>query len=192
MTNSPAPNEPKRPAVFLDRDGTINAEVDYLSRPEDLKLLDGAGAAIARLNKAGYLCVVITNQSGIARGLFDEEQLNKIHARMDDLLAEEGASIDHYGYCPHHPQNGNKTYRKKCECRKPKPGLLLEAQAALSIDMSRSWIVGDSPRDLQAGIAVDIPGILVETGKPLQDLARERYEVLADLSAAVDRILAQG
>ncbi len=185
--NSPGPR-----AVFLDRDGTINAEVDYLSDPDDLRLVDRAGEAIARLNRAGYLCVVITNQSGIARGKLTEDRLGQIHRRLDELLAAKGAHIDHYEACPHHPDYGSQLYRQDCECRKPKPGMYLQAQAALGIDLQGSWAVGDSSRDLEAATRIGVPGFLVSTGKPVSAESRERWNVVHDISAAVDQILSAG
>lgn len=157
-----------RPAVFLDRDGTVNREVDYLADPGELELLPGAAEAIARWNDAGWLVVVVTNQSGIARGILSEERLREIHDRLALILAERGAVIDAFHHCPHHPEIGEPPYRCDCDCRKPAPGMLLRAAAELSIDLSRSWIIGDSFRDLEAGAAAGVPGILVATGKPDQ------------------------
>ena len=174
----------------MDRDGTINEEVDYLSRPADLRLIAGAARAIARLNAAGFLCIVITNQSGIARGKLDEAQLARIHERLDELLAEEGARIDGYEYCPHHPQHGDERHRRECDCRKPLPGMMQRATREFDIDLARSWVVGDSARDLDAGAALGVPGLLVSTGKAVDDAARERYTVVSDLAEAVERILA--
>lgn len=185
-------NRGTRPAVFLDRDGTLNAEVDYLSDPADLQLVGDAGQAVARLNRAGFLCVVITNQSGIARGILTEERLGEIHKRLDQLLAEHGAHIDHYEACPHHPEHGEAPYRQECECRKPKPGMYLQAQAAMDIDLEQSWAVGDSPRDLEAAQALGVPGLLVTTGKPVTEESHSRWNVVRDISAAVDHILAAG
>lgn len=178
---------PERPAVFLDRDGTINVEVDYLRDPGDVQLLPGAAAAIARLGAAGFACVVVTNQSGIARGLLDEARLAEVHARLEELLADEGARLDATYHCPHHPNFGNAP---PCDCRKPLPGMLRRAAEELGLDLSRSYIIGDSPRDLEAGAALDVPGYLVESGKPVDLAARDRYSVVPDLSAAVDALLA--
>jgi D-glycero-D-manno-heptose 1,7-bisphosphate phosphatase len=182
-----------RPAVFLDRDGTVNVDVEYLSDPDELVLLPGAGAAIAALNRAGYDVVVITNQSGIARGMLDEERLTAIHARLVELLAREGAHVDAIRYCPHHPTEGRPPYRADCDCRKPLPGMIVSAARELSSDLSRSWVVGDSMRDLQAGAALGVPGILVATGKDerhrLGELVRPEPRFAEDLQAAVALIL---
>lgn len=132
------------PAVFLDRDGTINRDVPYCSRPEDLELLPYAGEAIRILNKSGFKVVVITNQSGIARGYFSEENLQQIHKKMEKDLAFQGAYIDAIYYCSHHPDKG-------CNCRKPKTGLLVKAVQDLYINIKKSFLVGDSPSDIAAG-----------------------------------------
>jgi UDP-glucose 4-epimerase len=134
------------PAIFLDRDGTINEDPGYLSDPSMVKLLPGAGEALARLKKAGYLLIVVSNQSGVARGLIPLEKLALIHQRMDELLAPFGAKIDHYELCTHHPD-------EQCECRKPKPRLLLDSGARLGVDFSRSYMVGDRDSDIGAGKA---------------------------------------
>jgi len=157
-----------RPAVFLDRDGTVNREVDYLADPAELELLPGAAEAIVRWNDAGWLVVVITNQSGVARGILTEDRLREIHDHLARILSEHGARIDAFHHCPHHPEIGKPPYLRDCDCRKPAPGMLLRAAAELSIDLPRSWVIGDSFRDLEAGAAAGIPGILVATGKPDQ------------------------
>lgn len=179
-------SEGGRPAVFLDRDGTLNEEVDFLRDPADLRLLPGAAEAVARLNEAGLACVVVTNQSGIARGLLDEADLAVIHAELERGLAEGGARLDALYHCPHHPDFGE---RIDCDCRKPRPGLLRRAAGDLGLDLRQSFVVGDSLRDLEAGAALGVPGLLVESGKPVPAGARERHEVVPDLAAAVERIL---
>ena len=192
MTRSPA--GPPRPAVFLDRDGTLCREVGYLRDPRDFEWIPGARRALARLNRAGFAAVVITNQSGIARGFLDEDTLGRIHERMTSSLAESGAQLDGIYWCPHHPQVGEAPWRQECRCRKPAPGLLERAAAELDLDLEASWIVGDSSRDLEAGAALGLPGLLVATGKGVDQaaqLAREgrAVETVADVSEAVDRIL---
>ena len=179
-----------RRAVFLDRDGTVNAEVDYLSDPEQLVLLPGAARAIARLNRAGFATVLITNQSGVARGLFDEARLAQIHDRLRELLAAEGAHLDAIHYCPHHPKLGEPPYRLDCDCRKPQPGMLRRAAEELGLNLERSWSVGDAPRDLEAAAALGVPGILVASGKPVTEEIAGRYPVRPDLASAVEQILA--
>lgn len=116
-----------RPAVFLDRDGVLIEDVHYLKNPEQVRLTPGAGPAVARLNAEGLPVVVVTNQSGVARGYFPEEAVAEAHRRLDELLAEHGARIDRYYHCPHHPDGTVAAYRVACECRKPRPGMLLRA-----------------------------------------------------------------
>lgn len=157
-----------RPALLLDRDGTINREVDYLADPDDLELIGDAAAAIAKARRAGLAVVVITNQSGVARGLLSEDDLTAIHARLDALLsaADPDARIDAYYHCPHHPTIGAPPYRTDCDCRKPKAGLLLRAAADLDLDLVQSSMVGDSVRDLDAAREAGVPHrYLVATGK---------------------------
>jgi len=185
----------RRPAVFLDRDGTLNVEVDYLADPHELVLLPGVGEALAELQRAGYLLVVVTNQSGVARGLFDEATLREIHAALARALTTFGVVLDHVGYCPHHPEIGEPPYRALCDCRKPLPGLLRVATQELAIDLDRSWVVGDSARDLQAGAALGLPGILVFTGKGRLEAQRltaaghPAQHCVADMTAAAALIL---
>lgn len=150
-----------RTAVFLDRDGTLNFEKNYLYRFEDWEWIPGAIEAIRRINAMGHVAVVITNQAGIARGYYGEPELQALHSQVDHLLAEEGARIDAYYHCPHHPEHGAV---RDCACRKPEPGLLLQAQRDLDIDLSASWLIGDKASDIEAGIRVGAEPILVLTG----------------------------
>ncbi len=179
------------PGLFLDRDGTINREVDYLGDPDDLELIPGVADAIRRAHEAGYRVVVITNQSGIARGLFGEKDLIAIHARLDELLAAEGAAVEGYYSCPHHPDFGGERYQRACDCRKPAPGLLLEAARDLDLDLARSACVGDSLRDLEAARRAGIPArYLVATGKGQDQRSGlgEGDHFVADLAEAVDAL----
>ena len=131
-------------AVFVDRDGTIAKDVPYCSRPEDFELLPGVAEGIRLLNNHGFKVVVITNQSGIARGYFTEEILAKIHDKMHSELAKHGAHVDDIYYCPHHPDDN-------CECRKPKPTLILQAALNLDVDLKQSYVIGDSDIDVEMG-----------------------------------------
>ncbi len=159
-----AAREP-RPTAFLDRDGTINRHVGHVSRPEQLELLPGVGAAIRGLNHAGVQVVVITNQPVVARGLCDEAGLEAIHARLEALLGREGAYLDRLYHCPHHPDAGFIGERPElkiaCTCRKPGPGLLQRAMRELRVDRSRSWMFGDSPCDAQAARAARVQPVLL-------------------------------
>lgn len=151
-------------AVFLDRDGTINEEVGYLSRPDQLRLIPGASRAIRLINEGGMKAVVVTNQSGVARGYFSEEMVETIHGRLDEMLREKGARIDRFYFCPHHPVYGNGPYKIACSCRKPESGLFLRASEELDIDLARSYVVGDMLKDIDAGKRVGAKGVLVRTG----------------------------
>ncbi len=150
-------------AVFLDRDGTINVEKEYLFRPEDFEFTPGAVEAIKILNHAGYLVIVVTNQSGVARGYYKESDVLHLHKYIDNLLNARGARVDSWYYCPHHP-NGINPYNVICNCRKPMPGMLLQAAAEHSIQLSKSWMVGDKIADIEAGMAAGCRPLLVLTG----------------------------
>jgi D-glycero-D-manno-heptose 1,7-bisphosphate phosphatase len=154
--------------VFLDRDGTINEEVNYLSRPDQLRLIAGAAEAIKQLKQAGLKAVIVTNQAGIARGYFSVPALLQIHQVLEKMLGAQDAHIDAIYYCPHHPTAGIGVYKIDCNCRKPKPGLLEKAARELNIDLRQSFVVGDKPADLQAGEAVGCRTILVRTGYGLE------------------------
>lgn len=151
-------------ALFLDRDGTINVDVDFLSNPDDLQLLPRAARAIREANELGIPVFVITNQSGIARGILSERELTAIHLRLKEKLAEEGAKIDEIYYCPHHPDFGMSPYRKSCTCRKPKTGMLQRAAREFGIDLSASFVIGDRCVDMMAGRAAKCGTVLVLTG----------------------------
>jgi D-glycero-D-manno-heptose 1,7-bisphosphate phosphatase len=181
-------------AVFLDRDGTINVEKEYLHRPEDLELIDGAAQSIARLNRAGFLVIVVTNQSGVARGYFSVEDVNRLHQVMQQQLAEDGARIDAFYLCPHHPDKGLDPYRVVCDCRKGKPGMLMQAAAEWNIDLPASFMVGDKKSDLLAGIAAGCHPCLVTTGYGVEHRTfalANNIEVCNDLGQAVSNILAK-
>lgn len=150
--------------VFLDRDGTINEEVSYLSRVAQLRLIDGAAEAIRTLKQAGFKVIVVTNQAGIARGYFSERKLQQIHTYLQQMLSARNATVDAIYYCPHHPQCGVHPYRVCCTCRKPRPGMLQLAAREFDIDLSQSVVVGDKTTDLQSGFAVHSRGVLVRTG----------------------------
>jgi D-glycero-D-manno-heptose 1,7-bisphosphate phosphatase len=146
-----------RGAVFLDRDGTINEEVDYLDDPERLRLIPGAGEAIRLLKNAGIPVIVVSNQSGVGRGYFSKATVEAIHQQLAKRLAMHGACVDAIYYCPHHPDEG-------CECRKPKAGMLLQAARKHGIDTRRAFMVGDKVSDLDAGREVGCRTLLVLTG----------------------------
>lgn len=150
--------------LFIDRDGTINTEVDFLTRPEDLQLIPNAAEAIREANRLGIKVIVITNQSGIARGLMSEEDVHAVHRKLEKLLAERGARIDAIFYCPHHPDYGTPQYRQECTCRKPKTGMLERAAKEFNLDLRSSFVVGDRWVDMKAGEQAGCGTILVLTG----------------------------
>lgn len=180
------------PAVFLDRDGVINEEVHYLSRIEDLKLIPGSAAAIAKLNAAGLPVIVVTNQSGVARGYLSEGQLLDLHREMIALLARENASLQGIYFSPYHT-DGDGEYRRESTCRKPEPGMLLAAAAEFAISVSESILVGDRINDLRAGHAAGTRTIMVRTGHGAKEAAlpdaTKADVIVDDLAAAVDYIL---
>lgn len=176
-----------RPAVFLDRDGTIIRDAHYLSDPDGVELLEGAAEAIARINRAGVPVVVITNQSGIARGTFTEEDYQRVRARLDELLASRGARLDESLHCPHHPEFGSP-----CACRKPGSALFELAAGRHRLDIGRSVAIGDRWRDLEPVITLGGVGVLVPTASTSAedvDLARSRATVAHDIGTAVDGAL---
>ncbi len=183
-----------RPAVFLDRDGTIVREVEYLRSPRELRLLPRAAEAIRRLNEAGFAVVVVTNQSGIARGLLTEDDLEEIHAVLRRRLARGRAKLDAIYFCPHHPEAARREYRRRCRCRKPAPGMLLRAAEELELDLGRSYAIGDGERDVEAGRRAGCRTVLVRTGYGAGTEARlgaglPADHVADDLSRAVAWIL---
>lgn len=145
----------RQKAVFLDRDGTMNRYVGYLTKPEDFELLPGVAEAIRKINLSGYLAIVVTNQPSIARGELSYDGLDEIHKKMETLLGQQGAYVDHIYFCPHHPDKGFPgevpSLKIDCGCRKPKPGMLLQAAEDFNIDLSSSWMIGDDERDVGAG-----------------------------------------
>ena len=140
----------KNTAVFLDRDGTINEEVGYLDSLDKFKVIPSAYEAIRLINESGMKVVVISNQAGVARGFFTEDFVKITHEHLETALRKKGAYIDNFYYCPHHPTEGIKPYRKDCNCRKPAPGMLLRAAKDLNIDLTKSYLVGDRFRDMEA------------------------------------------
>ncbi len=151
-------------AIVMDRDGTVCDEVGYVNHASRIRLLPRSAAAIRRAREAGFKTAIVTNQAGVARGYFDEELIHRVHDRVRELLAAGGAAVDAIYYCPHHPDAGAPPYRADCDCRKPRPGMLLRARDELGIDLARSYLVGDSMRDIEAGHRVGATTVLVLTG----------------------------
>ena len=185
-----------RPAVFLDRDGTLLEEAGYLDRLERLVFFSFGIDAVRLLNRAGYAVVIITNQSGVGRGLYQEEFVHRAHQVVDERVRAGGGHIDGYYYCPHHPEAEIEGYRRDCDCRKPGPGMLRQAAEDLELDLSRSFTVGDKWTDVQAGVAAGARGILVRTGYGRSSEASpkrpvEPAAIADDLIAATAWILRQ-
>lgn len=185
-----------RRAVFLDRDGTINAETSgFLTRIAQLRLLPSSGAAIAALNRAGYHVVVLTNQSALARGLLTERGLERIHATLIERLRKQHAHVDALFFCPHHPDGKVARYAKTCDCRKPAQGLLERATRVLDLTLDGSFVIGDDARDVALAQGNALTPILVRTGKGREKESEaraqlgKRLRVVDDLSAAVDLVL---
>jgi D,D-heptose 1,7-bisphosphate phosphatase len=182
-------------AIFLDRDGTINQEVNHLSSQERFELIDGVGEAICQINAAGILAVVVTNQPVIARGELKESELKVIHNKMDTLLGRYGAYLDRLYYCPHHTDRGFEgeieVLKCDCDCRKPKIGLFTQAKNDLNIVLEKSWVIGDSTRDILAAQNAGMKSILVQTGNSGKDGSYEVTPdfVAEDLNEAVELIL---
>lgn len=172
----------KKPAVFLDRDGTITEEVGYVNHESRVRVLPRSAEAIKLLNDHGVLAVIVTNQSGVARGYFDEALVGRVHQRLISLLKEKGAVLDGIYYCPHHPSIGLPPYRQVCKCRKPDTGLLERAAAEMSIDLSRSYVVGDRVKDIEFGKRMNLKSVFVLTGygKGEYEYQHDRWTVEPD------------
>ncbi len=188
--------EEKRPAIFLDRDGTLSHQVGYVNHPSRFRLYPWSVDAVRAINHAGWLAVLVTNQAGVARGYFPEEVFHLVLDKMKDAMAAGGARFDAVYSCLHHPTLGQPPYRKDCDCRKPRPGMLRRAETELGADLGRSWVVGDRRSDLELAWSVGARGALVETGYgrgELEYLApgwdRGPDLVAANTLEAVERIL---
>ncbi len=183
------------PAVFLDRDGTLTKEIGYLHESDRLELIPGAGKAVRRLNESGLKVIVVTNQSGVARGYFPEDQVRRVNGRLVELLEKEGAAVDAVYYCPHHPVEGKTSYTRNCECRKPSPGMLVWAANEKDVSLEGSYVVGDKLTDVALARRSGARAVLVHTGYGLEEerkIAGEETRpdaVLADLEKAVAWIL---
>ncbi len=184
-------------AVFLDRDGVINENASRIDRPEKLKIYPYALKAIKRINDAGYFVILVTNQPEVAKGFFSYSDLMRVHDHLKKVLAEHGAHLDGIYVCPHHPEKGFEgeipELKYDCECRKPKPGLLLRAVKDFDIDVKKSWIIGDSKTDIAAGKAAGVKTIMVTEGGGCGSKADKEIQVepdctLKNLKEAVDYI----
>jgi D-glycero-D-manno-heptose 1,7-bisphosphate phosphatase len=187
-------------AVFLDRDGTVNEEVDFLTSPRDLHLIPRSAEAIRRANDLGLRVFIVSNQSGVARGLLSEEDLLEVHRILTDRLAEHHATVDRIYYCPHHPTEGTDAYRKECDCRKPNTGMIDRAVREFRIDPARSYVIGDRTVDVGMAKNAGAHAILVLTGYgraerdlceregiPLDYVADDLYDAMDFVARDLDR-----
>ena len=184
MTPMPSSSAPARPVAFLDRDGVLNVDSGYVHRPDELEWIDDAPAAVRLLNEAGFTVIVVTNQSGVARGIYDEATVHRFHDHMQSVLAQHGARIDAFYYCPHHPDGPVAQYAMRCDCRKPGTGMLEQAAKDWPVDRAHSFLIGDKDIDMQAAAAFGIKGIMFDARKEsLVDLVRDAVR----LTSAVGR-----
>ena len=189
----------KRPAVFIDRDGTINEQMGYINHVSRFVLLPGTAEGIRLLNRHQYLAIIVSNQSGVARGYFPMELIDRVHAHMKDLLAKEGANIDGIFFCPHYPRGIVPEYSVECDCRKPGTGLVQKACEEFDIDMKNSYVIGDRCSDIELAERSNLQGIMVTTGYGLGDIEyvlphktfKPRH-IAKDLLHAVRWIIEQG
>jgi D-glycero-D-manno-heptose 1,7-bisphosphate phosphatase len=168
-------------AIFFDRDDTLIEDRGYINNPDQVRLLEGVPEALSQLRSIGYKLVVTSNQSGVARGIVTEEVLGTIHERLEQLLAEQGAYLDKIYYCPYHPDGVIEKYRKESDLRKPKPGMLLKAAKEMDLDLKESWVIGDSNRDIEAGLSAGCKTILIEP--PSEEVGLRTDEVKVDFKA---------
>ncbi len=168
----------KTPAVFLDRDGTLIREIGYLSNPSDIEIINGAAEAVIKINQFNWKAVIISNQAGVARGYFTEKNVHEVNEKVEQQFRSLGASLDGIYYCPHHP-DGYPPYNISCNCRKPAPGMILEAAKELNIDTEKSVVIGDKYTDVLTGLNLGISGILVLTGygKEQKDKYEKKWEL---------------
>ncbi len=178
--------------VFLDRDGTINVEKNYLYKPEEFEFIEGAIEGIKLLNDEGYKVVVVSNQAGVARGYYTEAEVDALHDYINSQLAKENAHIDYFFYCPHHPENGVGKYKIDCDCRKPEIGMFIKSEEHFNVDKSQSWMIGDNQGDIEAGNKYGVRTVLVATGYGTQIYAEQcvRYDYYeANIFDAIKRII---
>jgi D-glycero-D-manno-heptose 1,7-bisphosphate phosphatase len=186
----------RRRAILIDRDGTLCEEVGYVNHVGRVRLPERSIEAVRRANEAGFQTVLVTNQAGVARGYFDESLVGEVHDHIREALGTKGARLDGIYYCPHHPEVGAGPYRRECDCRKPRPGMLLRARDEMGIDLTSSYMVGDSHKDIEAGHRVGAKTVLVLTGYGRGEMEHQPHRftvepdhVAADLLEAVEWIL---
>ena len=180
-------------AVFLDKDGTLIDDVPYNVDPAKIRLAAGAAEGVRRLHAAGYALFVVSNQSGVARGLFPESALGAVEARLRGLVDESGAELDGFSYCPHHPEGVVPPYARACDCRKPAPGMILRLAREMDVDLARSWMVGDILDDVEAGRRAGCRTVLIDNGNETEWAdapGRRPHLTAANLADAAGQILA--
>ncbi|WP_034949568.1 D-glycero-beta-D-manno-heptose 1,7-bisphosphate 7-phosphatase [Erwinia oleae] len=183
----------KVPAIFLDRDGTINVDHGYVHEIDKFHFIDGAIEAMKELKSMGFALVMVSNQSGIARGMFTEDTFMRLTEWMDWSLADRDVDLDGIYFCPHHPDAAVEAYRQSCDCRKPAPGMLLSAQRDLNIDMAASYMVGDKPEDMQAAQAAGVgKKVLVRSGKAVTAESEKEADWVIDSLADLPSRIKQG
>ncbi|MCF7791052.1 MAG: D-glycero-beta-D-manno-heptose 1,7-bisphosphate 7-phosphatase [Victivallales bacterium] len=178
----------KNKACFLDRDGVLIDEVNYLASPDKVSIIPHALKALSILKEYNYKIIVITNQSGVAKGYFTEKEITEIHAEIDRLLAQNNLSIDKYYYCPHHPEGKVEGYNINCDCRKPKPKLILQASDEFNINLKQSFLIGDKVSDLSAADKAGCQAVLVKTGHGMEHIEQARqlgFKVADNIEEAV-------
>ncbi|WP_105903111.1 D-glycero-beta-D-manno-heptose 1,7-bisphosphate 7-phosphatase [Vibrio gangliei] len=181
-----------KPAVFIDRDGVINVDHGYVSNVDDFEYIDGVFDATKALKDLGYLLVLVTNQSGIARGYYTEQEFLTLTEWMDWNFVDLGVEFDGIYYCPHHPEGSVEKYTQVCDCRKPEPGMFISAQQELDIDMAKSVMIGDKADDMRAAIAAGVKNkILVRSGKAVTEEAQQLADVVLDSIKDVPKYLAE-
>jgi D-glycero-D-manno-heptose 1,7-bisphosphate phosphatase len=185
-----------KPALFIDRDGTISEEIGYVNHASRYRVYPYSAAAIRRLNEAGWLAILVTNQAGVARGYFTEDLIRQVHTVLTDELERGGARLDAIYYCPHHPSAGEPPYRADCDCRKPRPGLITRAAQEFDIDLSRSWMVGDRHSDIQLAHNAGLRGAFVLSGYGRGEWEYQRHKwkaqpdlIAEDLPEVVNKVL---
>ena len=179
-----------KPAIFIDRDGVINVDRGYVHKRDDFEYIDGVFDAVKKCKDMGYLLVLVTNQSGIARGIFTEEQFETLTEWMDWNFAENDIDFDGIYYCPHHPEATVEQYKEECDCRKPSPGMFMSAQSFLDIDMENSVMIGDKKEDMMAAQAAGVgTRILVRTGKEITEEGEALATTVLDSIADVPKFL---